>query len=234
MFKVAAGGGTPCAGLSPSILPNGTCTFAVGFLPTVSGSHSADLVIASNDPKDSERHIPLTGSGGQRMANLTVTGFDVGSGTVAFATGDQCTSNCSQPFPKGTVLKLTAVPDIESIFAGWTGCDSITDRECELLLDSSRTVTSLFLPLPPPVRLVGTPVRTFPRLQDAYTSAGKEAVIQIRTTAAPLSLRADRPLTVRISGGFDPDFAIQTGISPILGPFVISHGTVIVDRLSIR
>lgn len=234
MFKVVPGGGTPCAGLPPSILPNGTCTFAVGFLPTISGSHSADLVIVSNDPKSPERYIPLAGSGGQRMANLTVMGFDVGSGTVAFATGEQCTSNCSQPFPKGTVLQLTALPDGESLFAGWSGCDRVSDKGCELLLDNSRTVTALFLPLPPPVRLVGTPVRTFPRLQDAYASAGAEAVIQIRTTAAPLPLRADRPLTVRISGGFDPEFTTQTGISPILGPFVITGGTVTVDRLSIR
>lgn len=234
MFKAVSGGAAPCAGLPPSILPNDSCTFAVGFLPTIGGSHPADLVIASNDPKTPELYIPLTGSGGQRMANLTLLGFDVGSGTVGFATGERCTSNCSQPFPKGTPLELTASPDAESQFAGWTGCDTVADTTCRLQLDSSRTVTSLFLPLPPPVRLIGTPIRTFPRLQDAYASASGDAVIQIRTTAAPLPLRADRPLTVRISGGFDPAFKSQTGISPIQGPVVISGGTVIADRLSIR
>ena len=234
MFSVASGGGAPCDGLPPAVLPNATCTFTVGFLPTTSGTLFADLVIATNDPKNLERSVPLSGSGGQRLANLTVLGFDVGSGTVSFATGEGCTANCSLPFPKESLLELTATPDVDSYFAGWTGCDTTSGSSCGLLLDNSRTVTSLFLPLPPPVRLVGTPARTFPRLQDAYASATGDAVIQIRTTGALLPLTADRPLTVHISGGFDPEFKTQSGISTLQGPFVITRGTVIVDRLVIR
>lgn len=234
MFSVVPGGGTPCSGLPPSILPNATCTFSVGFLPTTGGNLVADLVISSNDPKIPERIIPLSGSGGQRLANLTLLGFDVGSGKVSFETGEECTANCSQPFSKGSSLELTATPDVDSYFAGWTGCDTASDSSCQLLLDASRTVTALFLPLPPPVSLAGTPARTFPRLQDAYASATDNAVIQIRTTGAPLPFTADRPLTVRVSGGFDPEFTVQTGVSALQGPFVIMRGCVIVDRLVVR
>ena len=53
-------------GRKNAVLPNATCTFTVGFLPTTSGTLFADLVIATNDPKNLERSVPLSGSGGQR------------------------------------------------------------------------------------------------------------------------------------------------------------------------
>ena len=47
-------------------------------------------------------------------------------------------------FKKGTSVALRAVPDDNSVFAGWTGACSGTSTTCNLQMTSDRTVTATF------------------------------------------------------------------------------------------
>jgi uncharacterized repeat protein (TIGR02543 family) len=47
-------------------------------------------------------------------------------------------------FKKGTSVALRAIPDDNSVFAGWTGACSGTSTSCNLQMTSDRTVTATF------------------------------------------------------------------------------------------
>lgn len=67
-----------------------------------------------------------------------------GSGTVT-GPGIDCGSDCIESVSAGTEITLTAVPAPGSVFAGWTGCDSVTpDNKCIVTVSASRTVIANF------------------------------------------------------------------------------------------
>jgi hypothetical protein len=89
------------------------------------------------------------------MARLSVaktSTLGVGQGTVVSTSSPgsanqiDCGPSCSVDFAYGTVVTLTATPDLLSVFDGWTGCDSSSGSTCTVTLKSARTVTARFLP----------------------------------------------------------------------------------------
>jgi hypothetical protein len=89
----------------------------------------------------------------QRFA-LTVhkSSLLLGSGTITSTSSPDspnqvnCGSNCSVLFNYGTVVTLTAKPDLLSLFNGWSGCDSASGTTCTVTVKSARSVTANFLP----------------------------------------------------------------------------------------
>jgi hypothetical protein len=84
-------------------------------------------------------------------ATLTVTKMNgplgVGSGTVTSSpAGINCGGTCSHSYNAGTMITLTATPDLISVFNGWTGCDSASGNTCTVTLRASKTVVANFLP----------------------------------------------------------------------------------------
>ncbi|MDI6793281.1 MAG: putative Ig domain-containing protein, partial [bacterium] len=76
---------------------------------------------------------------------LTVTKAGTGSGTVtSLPAGISCGFDCSETYTHGTVLTLTATPDVSSIFAGWSGACPDTETTCEVIMDAARSVTATF------------------------------------------------------------------------------------------
>jgi hypothetical protein len=57
-----------------------------------------------------------------------------------------CGPTCSASYGYGTVVTLTARPVFLSIFAGWSGCDTVSGATCTLTMTSARSVTANFLP----------------------------------------------------------------------------------------
>ena len=89
------------------------------------------------------------------MVRLSVTKtstLGVGQGTVASTSSPDsanqidCGTSCSVDFAYGTVVMLTATPDLISLFDGWTDCDSSSGTTCTVTMNSARTVTARFLP----------------------------------------------------------------------------------------
>ncbi len=85
---------------------------------------------------------------------LTVRLFGVGTGTVTSGTaGIDCGVDCSEDYLPGSLITLTATPDADSVFMGWsrgtdwsgTSCSG-TDT-CTVVMTQAHTVMAEFAPL---------------------------------------------------------------------------------------
>jgi hypothetical protein len=69
----------------------------------------------------------------------------LGSGTVTSSPGGiNCGSTCSAVYNLGTVVTLTANPDL--LFGSWTGCDTANGTSCIVTMSNAKTVVANFLP----------------------------------------------------------------------------------------
>ena len=79
-----------------------------------------------------------TNNGTSDLVTLTLTKAGDGAGTAAYLPAGGA-------FPKGSVLTLTAVPDANSAFTGWSGSGlSGAASPLEITLDANKTVTATF------------------------------------------------------------------------------------------
>jgi len=75
-----------------------------------------------------------------------------GNGTVTSSSNPptpnqiMCGPYCSLSYRYGTVVTLTAKPDLLSTFNGWSGCDSVSGTTCSVTIRTATTVTASFLP----------------------------------------------------------------------------------------
>ena len=77
---------------------------------------------------------------------LTVAKNGSSTGTVASnPVGIDCGVDCTETFQAGTVVALTAVPDANTVFAGWSGggCSG-TVPTCNVTIGAAATVTATF------------------------------------------------------------------------------------------
>jgi IPT/TIG domain-containing protein/List-Bact-rpt repeat protein len=76
----------------------------------------------------------------------------IGNGTVTSSSTPtspnqiNCGATCSASYDYGTVVTLTATPNVLSIFTGWSGCDKASDRTCTVAMSAAKSVTANFLP----------------------------------------------------------------------------------------
>jgi uncharacterized repeat protein (TIGR02543 family) len=76
---------------------------------------------------------------------LTVAKDGAGSGTVTSTpAGINCGSACSAQYDNGTAVTLTATPNAGSVFAGWTGCDSVSGSSCSVSMSAAKSVSASF------------------------------------------------------------------------------------------
>jgi alpha-tubulin suppressor-like RCC1 family protein len=69
-----------------------------------------------------------------------------GAGTVTSnPAGINCGTACSAQFPSDSPVVLTAGPAPNSLFTGWTGCDSVSGTTCTVSMTSTTTVTAIFV-----------------------------------------------------------------------------------------
>jgi hypothetical protein len=74
---------------------------------------------------------------------LTVEMGGTGGGTVTSApAGIACGSDCVEGYPQGTVVTLTATPDPDSVFTGWTGDPDCSDGV--VTMQSAKTCMATF------------------------------------------------------------------------------------------
>ena len=83
---------------------------------------------------------------------LTVNPQGAGSGSVTSNTGNiSCNYNgigasgtCSDSYPYGSTVTLTASPAPGSRLIGWSGCDAPLDNACDMTMNGNKTVTANF------------------------------------------------------------------------------------------
>ncbi len=73
---------------------------------------------------------------------LTVKKAGAGSGTVT-GTNIDCGGDCTESYPSGTLITLTATPATGSTFTGWSGECSGTST-CTVTMNADKTVTATF------------------------------------------------------------------------------------------
>ena len=74
----------------------------------------------------------------------SISSEGIGSGTViSTPPGIDCGVDCSESFPIGTAVTLTAISAANSVFAGWSGaCSGLGG--CSVTLDANRSATATF------------------------------------------------------------------------------------------
>jgi uncharacterized repeat protein (TIGR01451 family) len=117
-----------------------SCTVDAEFFPTSAGTKTANLTIPSDDPVMPVLNVPLSGT---QIYILNVNKAGTGSGTVTSNPGGiNCGSDCSETYNSGTGVSLTATPDTNSTFAGWSGDADCTDGS--VTMNNSKSCTATF------------------------------------------------------------------------------------------
>jgi hypothetical protein len=128
----SVGVATTPASLSTSVTYNGSTA-----VPSASGSYAVVAVVT--DPN-------YTGSASGTLTisqeTLSVTSTPAGFGTVTYA-GQNCLSVCTANYNGGTVITLTATPNTNYTFSGWSGACSGTGA-CSVTMNSAQSVTATF------------------------------------------------------------------------------------------
>lgn len=78
-------------------------------------------------------------------AKLTITKTGYGLGQVTSSPqGINCGLDCTEDYPAGTPVTLSATPNYGSVFAGWSGGGCPSSGSCTLTMDAAKTVTAKF------------------------------------------------------------------------------------------
>jgi len=89
-----------------------------------------------------------------RRFTLTVSRTGTGTGTVTSTpAGISCAPDCSEDYPEGTLVTLTATPAPGSVFVGWGGACSGTTPSTLVTLNGNKTCTARFEPLQADLRI---------------------------------------------------------------------------------
>lgn len=76
---------------------------------------------------------------------LSVNKTGTGVGTVSSVpAGIDCGATCAAIFDHGTIVTLTAAPDVGSSFAGWLGGECLGTDTCVVTIDAAESVTATF------------------------------------------------------------------------------------------
>lgn len=133
-----------CSGRA--LTPSTTCVVQVVFAPTATGARSAALTVSSNDSATPTTSVPLNGIGILPVISVAKSG--TGTGLVAsYLAGISCGNGCTGSFMTGTQVTLTATPDADSIFGGWSG-GCVGTGACTVAMAADFAVTASFNKLP--------------------------------------------------------------------------------------
>lgn len=77
--------------------------------------------------------------------SITVAKTGSGGGTVTSSpAGIDCGATCVQAFASGTAVTLTATPDADSVFVGWTDGSCSGTGTCQVVVKDATTETAVF------------------------------------------------------------------------------------------
>jgi hypothetical protein len=105
--------------------------------------HSATVTTTSADPNLTNNQTDLSVRVSDTLYTLTVLKEGNGDGTVSGG-GINCGATCTETIFEQSGATLTAVPDSQSAFLGWSGAGCTGKGPCQITMDGNKTVTAVF------------------------------------------------------------------------------------------
>jgi hypothetical protein len=144
---------------------------------------------------------------------LTVAKSGPGTGTVTSADGKIiCGAACSASYTDGSVVTLTASPGNTSVFASWSGCDTVSGISCTMTLTTSRTITATFNVAVPPTLALQLNGTTFHR--------GDTMILSATMTSGSNASTVDGYVVMQLPNGVFVSLLVGPRLGPGLMPFV--------------
>lgn len=148
---------TASAGTGGSISPSGNVSVNHGSNQTFTitpntNYHVADVLVDGNSVGAVTTYTfgnitanhTISASFAMNTYSLSITKTGTGAGTVTSSpAGINCGSDCSESYNANTAVTLTALPDTNSTFAGWSGACTGTGT-CNVTMNADKTVTATF------------------------------------------------------------------------------------------
>ena len=151
---------TATAGNGGSISPSGTVSVNYGgsqsFTITPNANYTVDNVVVDGGSMGAVTNYNLTNVTGnhsisvsfkavtQQQNSLNVTKAGTGSGMITSTpAGISCGADCTEVYTSGTVVTLTATPDGNSGFAGWSGACTGSGT-CTVTMNAAKNVAAAF------------------------------------------------------------------------------------------
>ncbi|MFN9088173.1 MAG: InlB B-repeat-containing protein [Gemmatimonadaceae bacterium] len=213
----------------------GDCATASGTTCTLLVTGGSKAVTARFDPPATLSVIPSGTGDGQVFAGNVISCLRANTAN---------SGTCSATVANGTILTLTALPDGESQFTGWTGACSGTSL-CQVTMDQARTVGAVFTRRQVQLTLTLTgPGFGNVRLNNGFTctlaegESSKECVTfvdvsrQLTLTATPAQGQVFSSYSGLCTSSSAVCTFIVTGPSSITATFGLATGTVFVAPAS--
>src|SRR5712691_10130582 len=142
------------------------------------------------------------------LKRFTLTVSETGNGTVTSSpAGITCGTACATDYVINTAVTLTASPGADSLFTGWTGCDSVSGAACTVTMTAARSVTASF---------------SLKRFTLTVSETGNGTVTSSPAgitcgTACASDYASNTVVTLTASPGADPLFTGWTGCDSVTG-----------------
>jgi uncharacterized repeat protein (TIGR02543 family) len=107
------------------------------------GSDS-DRFVAGQDDNDGDTGGNNGGQEGTETLTVTVAGPGTVTSNPPGINCRQASGTCERDFPEDSTVSLTATPDTDATFTGWSGACSGTTQPCNVTMDTDRTVGATF------------------------------------------------------------------------------------------
>jgi hypothetical protein len=211
---------------------NHSCGFSINVKGVAYGSilNQTGAISSANGGAGSTASATLTVG-----PSLTVIKAGSGGGTVSTDTGFLTWNGNtgSGIFAQNTSLNLSAAPDANSAFAGWSDACSGNSNACSIVMDSPKSVTATFSACGPDLFRIGGGIYSYPNIQSAYNAMGS-GIMQIQGLVYSGGLTLDQGKTVTLQGGYGCDFTSNPVYTTISDKLTIKDGKVTVERLIIK
>lgn len=201
VFQIA---GDQCS--NRTLAANASCVFVVMFAPAAVGPASGSVTVASSDGSP-PLTATLTGTG-RDYVTLTVRLAGNGGGTVT-AVGLTCLQPalCTGQYPRTDPTNppsvvLTAKPDPNSMFGGWTSAGACAaGNPCTVVLASSMTVTATFNAVPVTPLTVQIGLNAFGLAGHTGSLHSTDNILSCSGSCAPVPYPAAGTVTLNATAG---------------------------------
>jgi hypothetical protein len=231
-------GGTTEAGATVTVATDSAASDGTA---TVSGSGWSYAITGLTWGANNVTVTAMDGAGRKALKNTSITRSPKLEVILAGSGGGLVTSEpqgihcpggeCSRLFAFNSSVTLSAYPDTNSLFSGWSACAGQDD--CAVTMDNDKSVSAQFNYVQP-ARIPGNPPAYYMFIGDAYTHLPAEGTIQAREFLFDEELTLNRGLAVTIEGGYDLDYSGRSGFTTLKGCLIVQSGSLKVEGVAVR